>query len=110
MVRGLRSCSFWVLEHRINSCGACAPHITAELLHSTYNPWCDVSSESSGLCRRRRMKQMRESESITNVCLQIQGHKEKAMAPHSSPLAWKIPCTEEPGGLQFMELQESETT
>ena len=24
------------------------------------------------------------------------------MAPHSSPLAWKIPWTEEPGGLQFM--------
>ena len=26
--------------------------------------------------------------------------KEKAMAPHSSPLAWKIPWMEEPGGLQ----------
>ena len=28
--------------------------------------------------------------------------KEKAMAPHSSTLAWKIPWTEEPGGLQSM--------
>ena len=27
---------------------------------------------------------------------------EKAMAPHSSTLAWKIPRTEEPGGLQSM--------
>ena len=27
---------------------------------------------------------------------------EKAMAPHSSTLAWKIPCTEEPGGLPSM--------
>ena len=27
---------------------------------------------------------------------------EKAMAPHSSTLAWKIPWMEEPGGLQFM--------
>ena len=27
---------------------------------------------------------------------------EKAMAPHSSPLAWKIPWTEEPGGLQSL--------
>ena len=27
---------------------------------------------------------------------------EKAMAPHSSALAWKIPWTEEPGGLQSM--------
>ena len=25
---------------------------------------------------------------------------EKAMAPHSNTLAWKIPWTEEPGGLQ----------
>ena len=30
------------------------------------------------------------------------------MAPHSSPLAWKIPWTEEPCGLQSME--ESDTT
>ena len=28
--------------------------------------------------------------------------KEKAVAPHSSTLAWKIPWTEEPGGLQSM--------
>ena len=28
---------------------------------------------------------------------------EKAMATHSSTLAWKIPGTEEPGGLQSME-------
>ena len=27
---------------------------------------------------------------------------EKTMAPHSSTLAWKIPWTEEPGGLQSM--------
>ena len=27
---------------------------------------------------------------------------EKAMAPHFSTLAWKIPWTEEPGGLQSM--------
>ena len=29
-------------------------------------------------------------------------HSEKAMAPHSSTLAWKIPWMEEPGGLQSM--------
>ena len=28
--------------------------------------------------------------------------EEKAMAPHSSTLAWKIPWREEPGGLQSM--------
>ena len=30
---------------------------------------------------------------------------EKEMATHSSILAWKIPWTEEPGGLQSMGLQ-----
>ena len=30
---------------------------------------------------------------------------EKAMAPHSSTLAWKIPWMEEPGGLQSMGLR-----
>ena len=31
-------------------------------------------------------------------------HPEKAMAPHSSTLAWKIPWMEEPGRLQSMGL------
>ena len=30
---------------------------------------------------------------------------EKAMETHSSILAWRIPWTEEPGGLQFMRSQ-----
>ena len=30
---------------------------------------------------------------------------EKGMATHSSILAWKIPWTEEPSGLQSLELQ-----
>ena len=34
---------------------------------------------------------------------------EKAMAPHSSTLAWKIPWTEEPGRLQSMEVVKSRT-
>ena len=35
---------------------------------------------------------------------------EKAMAPHSSTLAWKIPWTEEPGGLQSMGSLRVDTT
>ena len=34
---------------------------------------------------------------------------EKEMATHSSILAWRIPLTEEPGGLQSMELQKGQT-
>ena len=35
---------------------------------------------------------------------------EKGLATHSSTLAWEIPWTEEPGGLQSMGWQESDTT
>ena len=35
---------------------------------------------------------------------------QKGMATHSSILAWEIPRTEEPGRLQPMRLQESDTT
>ena len=35
---------------------------------------------------------------------------EKEMATHSSILAWRIPWTEEPGRLQSMGSQESDTT
>ena len=35
-------------------------------------------------------------------CRSLGRHLEKAMAPHSSTLAWKILWTEEPGGLQSM--------
>ena len=42
------------------------------------------------------------------VDLSFGGHHsailEKAMAPHSSTLAWKIPWTEKSGGLQSMGL------
>ena len=35
---------------------------------------------------------------------------EKEMATDSSILAWEMPWTEEPGGLQSMGLQELDTT
>ena len=36
----------------------------------------------------------------TGLCASLEPRLEKAVAPHSSTLAWKIPWTEEPGGLQ----------
>ena len=36
------------------------------------------------------------------TCTPVVETSEKAMAPHSSTLAWKIPWMEEPGGLQSM--------
>ena len=35
---------------------------------------------------------------------------EEGMAIHSSILAWRIPWTEEPGGLQSIGCKESDTT
>ena len=35
-----------------------------------------------------------------NICSRVSIFSEKAMAPHSCTLAWKIPWTEEPGRLQ----------
>ena len=35
---------------------------------------------------------------------------EEGMATHSSVLAWRTQGTEEPGGLQSMDLKESDTT
>ena len=35
---------------------------------------------------------------------------EEEMATHSSILTWRIPWTEEPGGLQSMGCKESDTT
>ena len=46
-------------------------------------------------------------EAIPSFCPCL---SEKAMAPHSSTLAWKIPWTKEPARLQSVGLQESDTT
>ena len=40
---------------------------------------------------------------LKRIYLYLMYMLEKAMAPHSSTLAWKIPWTEEPGGLKSME-------
>ena len=45
---------------------------------------------------------------VQEVWVQSLGQKdplEKEMATHSSILAWEVPWTEEPGGLQSMGLQ-----
>ena len=41
---------------------------------------------------------------VVLICISLTISMEKAMAPHSSTLAWKIPWTEEPGGLPSMGL------
>ena len=36
------------------------------------------------------------------ICISLMVNTEKAMAPHSSTLAWKLPWTEEPGNVNFL--------
>ena len=50
---------------------------------------------------------------MRETLVQSQGREdplEKEMETHSSILAWEIPRTEEPGGLQSMRSQELDTT
>ena len=49
--------------------------------------------EAPNFTEKRRSNTFLESDTV---------NMEKAMAPHSSTLAWKIPWMEEPGGLQSM--------
>ena len=51
----------------------------------------------------------KDKQKFSKICVELKRfgglydiNSEKAMAPHSSTLAWKIPWTEEPGRLQSM--------
>ena len=52
-----------------------------------------------GSIKDRNGRDLTEAEDIKK---RQQEYMEKAMAPHSSTLAWQIPWTEEPGRLQAM--------
>ena len=47
---------------------------------------------------------LKDTCSLEEVMTNLDSILEKAMAPHSSTLAWKIPWMEEPDGLQSMGL------
>ena len=53
---------------------------------------------------------MQEIQEMQVWSLGLLGPLEKEMAMHSSILAWKIPWTEEPGGLQSLGVTESDTS
>ena len=48
-----------------------------------------------------------ETQETQVQTLSLEDPLEEEMATHSTLLAWEISWTEEPGGLQFMELQKS---
>ena len=58
-----------------------------------------LQSPSAVILEPPKIKSATVSTVSPSICHEVMG---KAMAPHSSVLAWKIPWTEEPGGLQSM--------
>ena len=65
-------------------------HVNPWLIH--FNVWqnsLQIKKKNCKLCKKKKKEYLQLSP-------------EKAMAPHSSSLAWKIPWMEEPGRLQSM--------
>ena len=61
-----------------------------------------LQSLSSMILEPKKIKSVTVSTFSPSICHEVMEPVEKAMAPHSSTLAWKIPWMEEPGRLQFM--------
>ena len=74
------------------------------LVLSLFDPWVVPMWISSALMAQtvKRLSTMRETWVRS---LGWEDPLEKEMAIHSSTIAWKIPCTEEPGRLQSMGSQ-----
>ena len=68
------------------------------------------NSHIMGFLMAQRVKNLPAMQETQVQFLGQEDPLEKEMATHSSILAWKIPWTEESGGLQSMGLQESDTT
>ena len=54
-----------------------------------------MQKSKMAVCEKKRSEKQRRKGKLYTF-------EEKAMAPHSSALAWKIPWAEEPGRLQSM--------
>ena len=59
------------------------------------------------MVRNRSAKQTKQEMRVRS--LGLEDALEKEMATHSSILAWRIPWTQDPEGLQFMGSQKSQT-
>ncbi|KAM7242315.1 hypothetical protein CapIbe_006786 [Capra ibex] len=87
-------------ESRLNDQGICSKHQEALKLY------CEVDKEA--ICVICRESRSHKQHSVVPLDEAVHEYKdsqaEKAMAPHSSTLAWKIPWTEEPGRLQLLRI------
>ena len=70
------------------------PHVNIHPYTILRLPWWFSGKESACQCRRWQVPHLGQENTL-----------EKGMATHSNILAWKIPWTEEPGGLQSKQWQ-----
>ena len=71
-----------------------------DLLFTVLSVLCGFRGDSDG---KKNLPAMQETQDRS---LGQEDTLEKGMATHSSVLAWRIPWTEEPGGLQSMGSQQ----
>ena len=72
-------------------------------VHHDYLALQSLQAATTGDCAPKEEKPLSEKPTHDNEKQPpLPQLEEKAMATHSSTLAWKIPWTEEPGGLQSM--------
>ena len=84
-------------------------HITH--VHTFYLDICRcLRAFPGGASVKRILLSTQETQKTQVRSLGLEDPLEKEMATHSSILSWRIPWTEEPGGLQSMGLKESDTT
>ena len=102
---------FWHLTHKSRDSMPDTNKITLTFLNQTQIPGVLIirtdsnqDSEQLGLpsVLLSHLENMNWVDTRRNLWFTKQNWPEKAMAPHSSTLAWKIPWTEEPGRLQSM--------
>ena len=67
----------------------------------------DVVHKSKGFPSSSAAKNLPATQEMWVLSLSGEDPLERKMATHSSILAWEIPWTEEPGGLQSIGLQKS---
>ena len=70
-------------------------------------PWWLSGKESA--CQCRSESEVAQFNARDVGFLGLEDPREEEMATHSSILTWEIPWTEEPGGLQSMGSQKSQT-
>ena len=94
---------FSIATKRIKYLGIYLPKETKDLYIENYKTLVKEIKEDTNRWRNILCSWIRRI-SIVKMSI-LPKAMEKAMAPHSSTLAWKIPWAEEPGGLQSMGLQ-----